>query len=341
MAREHARILSRIWTDELFCARSAMAQRLYLLMISQASVNNAGVLPLTIRRWAQKAPDTEPEDVETSLMELESTLFVIVDHDTEEVLIRSFMRNDGVAKQPKVLINACNVARQVESATIREQLAVELRRIGTDRTLEAADVLDPRRVARPLSLTNSPGEPDAKPRDSRGEAHATGNGVGEGVGVEGKGSRSVDGHPSSADADAAAKEDQPREPSRPDVDRLCDQLADYVEENGETRPRITKGWRDAARLLIDRDGRTVDAALQVMEWTMQDEFWHTNILSMPTFRKQYATLRLKARAEWKQKHGGSSNGKSATSDERAGGALALADWYAQQENEQQQMLGTG
>jgi hypothetical protein len=31
----------------------------------------------------------------------------------------------------------------------------------------------------------------------------------------------------------------------------------------------------------------------VLEWSQADEFWRTNILSMPKFRTQYTQLRLK------------------------------------------------
>jgi hypothetical protein len=80
---------------------------------------------------------------------------------------------------------------------------------------------------------------------------------------------------------------------REDVALLCARLAELVQENGSPRPVISKGWRDAARLLLDRDQRPRDEALQVLEWSQQDDFWRSNILSMPTFRKQYDKLRLR------------------------------------------------
>ena len=55
---------------------------------------------------------------------------------------------------------------------------------------------------------------------------------------------------------------------------------------------MTDAWRREARLLIDRDGVKFDDAMRVLEWCQQDDFWRTNILSMPTFRKQFDRLRL-------------------------------------------------
>ncbi len=79
---------------------------------------------------------------------------------------------------------------------------------------------------------------------------------------------------------------------RPDAEALCRHLAQRIEENGSRRPTITARWRDAARLLIDRDKRDPQQAHQVIDWCQADEFWRSNILSMPKFREKYDQLRL-------------------------------------------------
>lgn len=84
-------------------------------------------------------------------------------------------------------------------------------------------------------------------------------------------------------------------PERPDVERICAYLADKIEANGSLRPTITAGWRSAARLMIDKDHRTVDKILKAIDWCQADEFWRANILSMPTLRAKYDQLRLAAR----------------------------------------------
>lgn len=84
------------------------------------------------------------------------------------------------------------------------------------------------------------------------------------------------------------------EPAREDVARLCVLLADLIEQNGSKRPTITKAWLDAARLLIDRDGKTEQQVERVVRWCQADDFWRGNILSMPKLRAKYDQLRLKA-----------------------------------------------
>jgi hypothetical protein len=54
-----------------------------------------------------------------------------------------------------------------------------------------------------------------------------------------------------------------------------------------------KRWQDAARLLIDADERHFEEAVAVLEFSQADEFWKTNILSMPKFREKYDQLRAK------------------------------------------------
>lgn len=90
------------------------------------------------------------------------------------------------------------------------------------------------------------------------------------------------------------EDDHPGDIVRPDVEDLCKHLADRIEGNGSNRPTITKQWRDSARLLLDKDGRTADQVRRAIDWCQDDDFWRGNVLSMPTLRKQYERLRLQA-----------------------------------------------
>ena len=84
---------------------------------------------------------------------------------------------------------------------------------------------------------------------------------------------------------------------RHDVQILCETLADLIVANGSKKPTIGKSWLDAARLLLDSDERDLQDALSLLKWSQQHDFWKSNILSMPTFRKQYDKLRLQRAGE--------------------------------------------
>lgn len=83
-------------------------------------------------------------------------------------------------------------------------------------------------------------------------------------------------------------------PPRDDIERICNHLADRIEANGSKRPTITKRWRDAARLMLDKDGRTEEQIHRAIDWCQDDTFWRANILSLPKLRDKFDQLRLQA-----------------------------------------------
>lgn len=86
-------------------------------------------------------------------------------------------------------------------------------------------------------------------------------------------------------------------PLRDDVERLCTHLADRIEQNGSKRPTITARWRDAARLMLDRDGRTEQQVHTAIDWCQDSDFWCGNVLSLPKLRDKYDQLRLQAQRQ--------------------------------------------
>lgn len=86
-------------------------------------------------------------------------------------------------------------------------------------------------------------------------------------------------------------------PERPELQALCDRLADRIEANGSRRPTVTQAWLRDCRLLIDKDGRTPAQVATAIDWCQAHDFWKANVLSMPTLRKQYDRLRLIAQRE--------------------------------------------
>lgn len=90
------------------------------------------------------------------------------------------------------------------------------------------------------------------------------------------------------------KETTSSDASRPDVERVCAHLADRIEGNGSNRPKIGKGWRDEARLMIDKDGRSEEQIHSAIDWCQDSTFWRGNVMSIPKLREKYDQLRLAA-----------------------------------------------
>lgn len=88
-----------------------------------------------------------------------------------------------------------------------------------------------------------------------------------------------------------------RAPDREHV-RLSQLLADLIRQRdpkAKAAP-LSKGWLDAIRLLIDRDGRSPAEVERVIRWCQADAFWQANILSAPKLRAKFDQLAAKAGA---------------------------------------------
>lgn len=126
MARSHGRIYSVIWSDPDFLALTPTAQRLYLFLLTQPDLNQAGLVALRTRRWSRSAKALNADSLAADLAELETARFVLVDEDTEEVLLRTFVRNDGVHRQPNVMRRMGEDALEIASPQLRRGLLAEL-----------------------------------------------------------------------------------------------------------------------------------------------------------------------------------------------------------------------
>jgi hypothetical protein len=174
MARSYAQLHQRIWADPNWRALDVDSQHLYLLLISQPQLNMAGVLPLQLRKWASCVDGWDIADVAAALDRLRADRFVIVDEDTEEVLVRSLIRNDGGYKTPGMLRAILKFAEGAQAPAIRTTLAVELGRIGPldgKKADEGSALIAATRLA--LMPNGTPPDP--------GVIHSS-DGIGDGIG---------------------------------------------------------------------------------------------------------------------------------------------------------------
>lgn len=104
------------------------AKILYTALLIEPTVNQAGIGALRERYWAKEAELTRAE-VDQALRELDDGDWVLVDEDTEEILVRTIVRRDGVAEKPALLWAACRAALMVRSPRLRKALAAELRKL--------------------------------------------------------------------------------------------------------------------------------------------------------------------------------------------------------------------
>lgn len=132
MARDHGRIMASIWDDRDFVALSVGAQRLYLFLVSQPDLAHTGVLALRWTRWTRAQAGMTVAQLRADMTELATARFVVVDEDTEEVLIRTLIRNDGIYKQPNIMRRVERTSVEIASPRLRHALADELERLPLD-----------------------------------------------------------------------------------------------------------------------------------------------------------------------------------------------------------------
>lgn len=137
MARDHARVYCSIWGNAEFIALPLEAQRLYLLVVSQRDLTNAGTIAYTPAKWAQLAPNTTVTAIRKTSKLLERSRFFVIDEATQELLIRTFVRHDRVLAQPNVSVNMANSANLIVSPKIRRAFYAELAQLRDDDDPEA------------------------------------------------------------------------------------------------------------------------------------------------------------------------------------------------------------
>lgn len=127
MARSEARIQTSIWSDEAFLALPALAQRLYFLLLAQPGLSYCGVLPYRPRRWAQLAVDTSEGTVKKAVAALAGAgRFVVVDSATDELMVRTFVRHDGVLGQPNMIVAMAHDFLAIDSTALRSVVLEQL-----------------------------------------------------------------------------------------------------------------------------------------------------------------------------------------------------------------------
>jgi len=172
MSRNYATFATSIWRPEDdFGELTMAAQWAYFMLSTQPDISAAGVLSLNVRRWSKRTKDGSREVVIGALQELQAAGKVFYDYDTEELLIRTFVKWDGGYGNQKRRPVIERAAMDLESARLRQVLAEELRRLGDPTMALLAD-----RLSTPYGIAYAaeapaiaPGDPQQHPPRNGGE----------------------------------------------------------------------------------------------------------------------------------------------------------------------------
>lgn len=133
MAREHANIRIDMIGDADWRTLSVQAQWLYKLLLIHPKTNRAGVSDWRPNRLASLAAGVTAAEVREYAAELERGHFVVIDEDNEEILVRTYVKHDGVMKQPNMAVTMANDWTGVASERIRAVIAFEVQKLRRER----------------------------------------------------------------------------------------------------------------------------------------------------------------------------------------------------------------
>lgn len=102
MAREFSRVKLSIWNDPDFRTRSVDAQALYFTLLTHPQINACGVVEWRENKLTKFSADMTSERLREAAWNLGQADLIAVDPDTEEALVRSFVRHDGVLQSPNM-----------------------------------------------------------------------------------------------------------------------------------------------------------------------------------------------------------------------------------------------
>ncbi|HVW79828.1 MAG TPA: hypothetical protein VHB69_02655 [Mycobacteriales bacterium] len=126
MPRNYTTNTTSLWLPGKFTELTPQQQALYLMLKGQREITAAGTLPLTVQRWTKTAKGWTRQLIDAELSALEAAGHLVIDRDTEEVLLVKFVKFDGGYRNEKRRPVIAEAALAIMSPTLRTALADEL-----------------------------------------------------------------------------------------------------------------------------------------------------------------------------------------------------------------------
>lgn len=132
MAREVANVQVSLWGNLEWKGLGVVEQWLYLHLMSHPTLSYAGVATWLPKRFAASSAGLTIDQVETAASRLQDARFVFVDDETDEILIRSYLRHDGLLKQPKLSVSMVNAFSAIASLKVQKIVVHELQKLAKE-----------------------------------------------------------------------------------------------------------------------------------------------------------------------------------------------------------------
>lgn len=126
MARNHARIhVSTYDPGAGFTDLTLTQQGLYWMLVARRDISACGVLPYKPRVWAQRT-GSPLEDLEDALTILLRGDYIVIDDETDELWVRTFIYHDRILTMPQMAMKMAAAFDAVDSLLIRRRIVDSL-----------------------------------------------------------------------------------------------------------------------------------------------------------------------------------------------------------------------
>lgn len=133
MSRDHARIQTAIWRNREFRNLPRDAQHLYFAILSQPALSYCGVIDWWPNRLADLSGDGDEAAVYAAAKSLIDEDFIYIDEKTSEVLVRTYIRHDGVMQRTNMGKAMGRALQKVSSLGLIDIIFGELIRLHSER----------------------------------------------------------------------------------------------------------------------------------------------------------------------------------------------------------------
>lgn len=135
--KDHSEINLAIWGDDDWLDLTPRAQHLYFVLWTSPQLSYCGAGEWHAGRIAALSNGWTAASVEAAGAELSSYLFLVIDADTEEFLLRSWIKHDGLWKKPNMAVSMANARAALASRTLRGVVVHEVKKIKARNEAEA------------------------------------------------------------------------------------------------------------------------------------------------------------------------------------------------------------
>jgi hypothetical protein len=127
--KDHARINLDIWGDEDWLDLTPAAQHLYFVLWTSPQLTYCGCGDWHPGKIAAKARGWTADAVCAAGAELSRELFLVIDTDTDEFVLRSWIKHDGLWRIPNMAVSMANARAELASRTLRGVIVFEVNKL--------------------------------------------------------------------------------------------------------------------------------------------------------------------------------------------------------------------